>query len=419
MAADPAAPDLALPVPEGSLIVAPLDPGAGGTTLLSVIVPTFNEGLNIAELVGQLTRLLEEPFGERYEIIVVDDDSPDRTWELAQTLVQEFPRLRVMRRDTESGLSTAVIRGWQAARGEVLCVIDADLQHPPDVAMALYRVIERGADIAVASRHLEGGGVSDWSLTRRIVSRTAQLIGLLILPGVVGRVSDPMSGYFMIRRSAIEGVELNPLGYKILIEVLARGRVPWVGEVPYVFQERTQGGSKATARVYLDYLRHLLRLRLAALPVNRFIRFAVVGFGRDRRHGAALPVERSDHVGLGAHAQQADRSGNGDPQQFLLERYVDLPRSVGEAARLAAAAETLGQVPADLPGGCGHQYDFAQYSVQFARNEPLRRQRRRHRRGDGLEFLAEPQAQLANRRAAGRKPAPFGLMGKSASSTLG
>ncbi|MGO9512650.1 MAG: glycosyltransferase [Steroidobacteraceae bacterium] len=278
MAADPAAPDLALPVPQGALIVAPLDPGAGGTTLLSVIVPTFNEGLNIANLVGQLTRLLEEPFGERYEIIVVDDDSPDRTWELAQTLVQEFPRLRVMRRDTESGLSTAVIRGWQAARGEVLCVIDADLQHPPDVAMALYRVIERGADIAVASRHLEGGGVSDWSLPRRIVSRTAQLIGLLILPGVVGRVSDPMSGYFMIRRSAIQGVELNPLGYKILIEVLARGKVPWVGEVPYVFQERTQGGSKATARVYLDYLRHLLRLRLAALPVNRFIRFAVVGF---------------------------------------------------------------------------------------------------------------------------------------------
>src|SRR5208283_1958057 len=116
-------------------------------------------------------------------------------------------------------------------------VIDADLQHPPDVTLALYRVIERGADIAVASRHLEGGGVSDWSVARRIVSRAAQLIGLLILPGVVGRV----------------------------------------GEVPYVFQERTRGGSKATARVYLEYLRHLLRLRLSDLPVNRFIRFAAVG----------------------------------------------------------------------------------------------------------------------------------------------
>ena len=85
-----------------------------------------------------------------------------------------------MRREQERGLSTAVIRGWQAARGQVLCVIDADLQHPPEVALALYRVIERGADIAVASRNLEGGGVSDWSVLRRIVSRTAQLIGLLI-----------------------------------------------------------------------------------------------------------------------------------------------------------------------------------------------------------------------------------------------
>jgi len=159
-----------------------------------------------------------------------------------------------------------------------LCVIDADLQHPPDLTLALYRVIERGADMAVASRHLEGGGVSDWSVIRRVVSRAAQLIGLVALPGVVGRISDPMSGYFMIRRAAIEGVELNPLGYKILIEVLARGKFPWVGEVPYVFQEREHGGSKATARVYLEYLRHLLRLRLSDLPVNRFIRFAAVGF---------------------------------------------------------------------------------------------------------------------------------------------
>jgi dolichol-phosphate mannosyltransferase len=145
------------------------------------------------------------------------------------------------------------------------------------VILELYRVMERGADMAVASRHVEGGGVSDWSVARRIVSRTAQVFGLVILPGVVGRVSDPMSGYFMIRRSAIEGVELHPLGYKILIEVLARGRFPWIGEVPYVFNERALGGSKATVRVYLDYLRHLIRLRLSTAPFNRFVRFAAVG----------------------------------------------------------------------------------------------------------------------------------------------
>jgi dolichol-phosphate mannosyltransferase len=110
-----------------------------------------------------------------------------------------------------------------------------------------------------------------------VVSRAAQLIGLIILPNVVGRVSDPMSGYFMVRRSAIEGIPLSPVGYKILIEVLGRARFEWIGEVPYIFRERVQGESKATGRVYFDYLRHLLRLRLSKLPINRFVRFAIVG----------------------------------------------------------------------------------------------------------------------------------------------
>lgn len=268
-------PGAALAVPAGALCVGP--PPAGDALHLSVVIPTYNEAMNVAELVRRLTAALDPLLGTGYELIVVDDDSPDRTWEIAERLALEYPRLRVMRRTGERGLASAVIRGWQAARGEFLCVIDADLQHPPDVLVELYGLMARGADMAVASRHVAGGGVSDWSLARRIVSRAAQLIGLLILPGVVGRVSDPMSGYFMIRRSAVEGVTLNPLGYKILIEVLARGRFPWIGEVPYVFNERALGGSKATARVYLDYLRHLLRLRTARLPFNRFLRFAVVG----------------------------------------------------------------------------------------------------------------------------------------------
>lgn len=263
--------------PGGPLCIGAAPPRTESSIRLSMIVPTYNESRNIREMVERLTKLLDGPFDTAYEIIVVDDDSPDRTWELALALTAEYPRLRVMRRQSERGLSTAVIRGWQAARGEILAVIDADLQHPPEVTLALSKEIERGADLAVASRHIEGGGVSDWSLPRRIVSRVAQLIGLVILPGVVGRVSDPMSGYFMMRRAAIQGVELNPLGYKILIEVLGRGDFRWIGEVPYVFRERVEGESKATARIYVDYLRHLLRLRLSTLPINRFVRFATVG----------------------------------------------------------------------------------------------------------------------------------------------
>ena len=241
------------------------------------MIPTYNERRNLAALVAQLTGLLDAELGDDYELIVVDDDSPDRTWELAAELAQTHAKLRVLRRETERGLSTAVIRGWQIARGDVLAVIDADLQHPPEVTVDLWRAMHKGADLAVASRHVEGGGVSDWSLFRRLLSRGAQLLGLVLLPGVLGRVSDPMSGYFMVRREAIAGVAMHPLGYKILVEVIGRGQVRWIAEVGYVFRERHEGESKVTWRVYVDYLRHLLRLRLSALSTTRFLRFALVG----------------------------------------------------------------------------------------------------------------------------------------------
>jgi dolichol-phosphate mannosyltransferase len=155
--------------------------------------------------------------------------------------------------------------------------MDADLQHPPEVCARLWAEMARGADLALASRHVPGGGVSDWSVRRRIVSRGAQLLGLLALPGLVGRVSDPMSGFFFVRRSAIEAVEMKPAGYKILIEVLGRGRVRWTSEAGYVFRERAAGASKASASVYLDYLVHLARLRRDTLLASRLVRFAIVG----------------------------------------------------------------------------------------------------------------------------------------------
>jgi dolichol-phosphate mannosyltransferase len=215
----------------------------------------------VAELIAQLTALLDSEIGDRYELIVVDDDSADRTWQIADEIAATHPRLRVMRREQERGLSTAVIRGWQIARGDVLAVIDGDLQHPPEVTVALWRAMARGADLAVASRHVEGGGVSDWNFARRLLSRGAQVIGLAVLPGVLGRVSDPMSGYFMVRRAAIADVVLQPLGYKILVEVIGRGRIEGVEEVGYTFRERREGASKVTWRIYVDYIRHLVRLR--------------------------------------------------------------------------------------------------------------------------------------------------------------
>jgi dolichol-phosphate mannosyltransferase len=194
----------------------------------------------------------------------------------------------VLRREGEKGLSSAVVRGWQVARGDILGVIDADLQHPPEVLLKLFEQTRAGADLALASRHVEGGGVSQWSLTRRFLSRGAQLLGLVILPNVVGRVSDPMSGYFMVNRQAIAGPILNPMGYKILLEVIGRGNIDEIAEVGYVFQERQDGESKVTWKQYIEYILHLLKLRSRGrvgrlkrrwqFPLDRFLRFSLVGF---------------------------------------------------------------------------------------------------------------------------------------------
>jgi dolichol-phosphate mannosyltransferase len=188
-----------------------------------------------------------------------------------------FPQLKVMRRTEEKGLSTAVIRGWQVSQGEVLGVIDGDLQHPPEILIKLWQKITKGADLSVASRHVEGGGVSEWSFRRRLLSRGAQTLGLLILPGVVGRVSDPMSGFFLIRRRCLLNCLLSPLGYKILLEVVGKGKVSQIGEVGYIFQERQEGESKVTRQHYIDYILHLLRLRFTLWPVKRFFSFGLVG----------------------------------------------------------------------------------------------------------------------------------------------
>ncbi len=290
------------PVPTGSLkiLATSLCTEINSSTPLkfSLIIPSYNEGDNIQQIIIILCQLLEQAIPGKYELIVVDDNSPDKTWKLAQELTPKYPQLRVMRRDKEKGLATAVIRGWQAARGEILGVIDGDLQHPPEVLLKLWQEIERGADLAVASRNIEDGGISDWSIIRRFLSRGAQMAGLIMLPEVVSRLSDPMSGYFLVRRDVLVGQTLKPLGYKILIEVLARGRIRWIGEVGYIFQERENGASKVTAKQYAEYIQHLLRLRLDLWQMKRFIRFGISGFSGVFINMGVLYLLR-EFVGLG------------------------------------------------------------------------------------------------------------------------
>ena len=259
----------------GPLTIAPQEPPE--ILDLSLVLPTFNESGHIDTIVEQLIAVLDGIPALRYEIIIVDDNSPDRTWEKARRLSDTFPQIHAIRRQDRRDLSTAVLRGWQIARGDVFAVMDADLQHPPETLIELWRAMRRGADLAIASRNIEGGGVSDWTLPRRIVSRCAQLLGLVVLPEVTGKVTDPMSGYFMVRRSALEGRELHPLGYKILIEVLARGAVVKISEVPYVFRETPHRPSKHSAAVFAQYLKHLIRIRIHLLKTSTFMRFCIVG----------------------------------------------------------------------------------------------------------------------------------------------
>ncbi len=250
-------------------------PGPG--VELSLVLPTFKEARNIRTSLERVAATLRQVPDLQFEIIVVDDDSPDQTWRIAGETAAKIPEVRVMRRVGENGLATAVIRGWQVAHGQIIGVMDADLQHPPEVLIQLMQAIRQSTDIAIGSRHVEQGGVGDWSLIRRIISRGAQVIGLILLPEVVSRVTDPMSGYFLLRRQTIGGCPLNPTGYKILIEVLARGQMQKISEVGYIFQERTAGESKVSSKIYIQYFEHLLRLRLDLLTNSRLLRFAIVG----------------------------------------------------------------------------------------------------------------------------------------------
>ena len=213
--------------------------------MLSVVVPTYNEAGSVTGLAERLHAALA---GREWELVIVDDGSPDGTADVAAALAPRIP-VRVVRRGGKAGLASAVIAGFAAARGDILLVMDADLSHPPETVPTLVDAVERGADLAVGSRYIHGGGVMDWPLKRRVVSRVACLMGNALVP-----VHDATSGFFALRRAVIDGVTLNPIGFKIGFEVIARGRHRTVVEVPYTFRDRELGSSKFGRREIADYV---------------------------------------------------------------------------------------------------------------------------------------------------------------------
>jgi dolichol-phosphate mannosyltransferase len=245
------------------MLVPPQAPGEKEALFFSLVVPTYNERENIPELVRQITSVLDRVAPADYELIIVDDSSPDGTSQVVESLFEQYPALRLVVRQDEKGLATAVVRGWQTAKGETLGVIDGDLQHPPEVLSQMLAEARKGTDLVAASRHLAQGSVAGGlTAIRKLMSRGAQYVGLVMLPEVISRVSDPMSGYFCVRRSAIAGRRLNPAGYKILVEVLSRGKIDSIAEVPYTFQPRLHGETKVRFRQFFEYLAQLVKLRV-------------------------------------------------------------------------------------------------------------------------------------------------------------
>lgn len=227
--------------------------------MISIVIPTYNEAGVIRETLSRAARALALT-NEEFELIVVDDAGADGTADLAEAMAREIP-IRVLRRTGRQGLATAVVDGWRMARGNVLGVMDGDLQHPPEVLPALVGELRAGgADLVIASRYREGGGSENWSWSRRFTSWAATRLAIWALPWILADVSDPMSGMFLIRAEALAGIQLDPIGYKILLEVLARARYKRITEVPYTFDRRNAGSSKLGPRQYLQYIQHVFRL---------------------------------------------------------------------------------------------------------------------------------------------------------------
>ena len=213
-----------------------------------MVVPTYTEAGSLPLLIDRLARAFA---GRVWELVVVDDGSPDGTADIAADLGRTLP-VTVVRRAGKAGLASAVLAGFATAKGDVLLVMDADLSHPPEVAPQLADAIAAGADLAVGSRYVSGGGVKDWPMTRQVVSRVACLLGNVLVP-----VRDCTSGFFAIRRSVVDGTKLNPIGFKIGFEVMARGRWKKVVELPYTFRDREHGTSKFGQREILQYMKQL------------------------------------------------------------------------------------------------------------------------------------------------------------------
>ena len=286
--------------------------------VVTVVLPTFNERDNLAEAIARIDGALA---GVAWEVIVVDDDSPDGTAHLALEIGARDPRVRCIHRVGRRGLAGACIEGMLSASAPIVAVMDADLQHDERLLPRMLAEIDAGrADVAVGSRLLAESSVGDFALHRRAVSWLANGLARALLGA---RLTDPMSGFFMLRRDRVEALasRLSPQGFKILLDILASSRPRLkVVELPFVFRERVAGESKLDSAVMLEFLALIVAQLLGGFVGVRFVLFAFVGLSGVVVHLATL--QSLIAAGLGFDLSQAVATLVAMTTNFFLNNQV-------------------------------------------------------------------------------------------------
>lgn len=227
---------------------------------LSIVIPTYNESKNIVRILDSLNISL--PRDLETEVIVVDDNSPDGTSKTVEEYAKRSDNkgfnIQVIKRENKRGLSSAIVKGIEHAKGEAVVVMDSDLSHPPQTVPKMIEELRKsGCDIVVASRYIKGGSISGWPFKRKLISKGATKIAQ---HGLGIKIKDPMSGFFAFKRNIIDNIKFDAIGYKILLEILVKARNAKVKEIPYSFIDRTSGSSKMSVSVGVDYLKSVWKL---------------------------------------------------------------------------------------------------------------------------------------------------------------
>lgn len=248
---------------------------------LTVIIPTFNEEANIRNIVMAVDAIFHE-YSLNGQILVVDDNSSDATISIVRELKRQKENVEILIREKDHGLSQSVADGFSHTSSDVFIVIDADFSHPPVLIPRMYEEIRKGNDIVIGSRYMEGGGIRKWPLKRRVISIGATFLGRLLFPDI----TDPVSGFFAVKKEVVDKAPLKPRGYKILLEVLGKGTWEKDKEIPFEFVDREIGSSKLKMKTIIEYAEQVADITLYSFVNHgsaawwewkRVFRFGIVG----------------------------------------------------------------------------------------------------------------------------------------------